>query len=117
PGLRVTVPGDNIYHAYYKYYVFVRPEKLGTGWDRDRIISEVTSRGVPCMSGICPEIYLEQAFEAYGAWSMEHGEEGRLPVARELGKTSLMFLVHPTLTDAEIAKTCQMMSEVMYEAV
>ena len=117
PGLRVTVPGDNIYHAYYKYYVFVRPEELGTGWDRDRIISEVTSRGIPCMSGICPEIYLEQAFKAHGAWSMEHGEEGRLPVARELGKTSLMFVVHPTLTDAEIAKTCQMMSEVMSAAV
>ncbi len=161
PGLRVTVPGDDIYHAYYKYYVFVRPEELETGWDRDRIMSEVTSRGVPCMSGICPEIYREKAFGRHGAWGTGRREEGtegrrdlsdfseqreearkqrgrrrglsersewtngvirglskgeRLPVARELGETSLMFLVHPTLTDAEIKKTCQVVDEVMQEA-
>jgi dTDP-4-amino-4,6-dideoxygalactose transaminase len=32
--------------------------------------------------------------------------------AKQLDETSLMFLVHPTLTQAEIAKTAQVMKEV-----
>ncbi|MFP4049334.1 MAG: hypothetical protein ACLFT8_05245 [Desulfovermiculus sp.] len=37
-------------------------------------------------------------------------------MARELGETSLMFLVHPTLRGEEIEKTCAVVAEVMYEA-
>jgi len=36
---RMTRPPKKIGHAYYKYYVFVRPEKLKAGWDRDRIMN------------------------------------------------------------------------------
>jgi dTDP-4-amino-4,6-dideoxygalactose transaminase len=39
-----------------------------------------------------------------------------LPVARDLGETSLMFLVHPTLTDAEVEKTCAVAAEVFSAA-
>ncbi|MGO1693855.1 MAG: aminotransferase, partial [Marinobacter sp.] len=39
-----------------------------------------------------------------------------LPVAKELGETSLMFLVHPTLSEAEIEKTCFVLQQVMTEA-
>ena len=42
--------------------------------------------------------------------------EKRLPVAKELGETSLMFLVHPTLTQDEIDLTCKVLSDVMHEA-
>jgi dTDP-4-amino-4,6-dideoxygalactose transaminase len=34
-------------------------------------------------------------------------------VARELGETSIMFLVHPTLTDEEMDKTCRAIGEVL----
>lgn len=112
PGLRVpTVPAD-IQHAAYKCYVFVRPEKLSEGWSRDRIINEIVGRGVPCYSGSCSEVYLEKAFDDTG-WRPEHP----LQVARDLGETSLMFLVHPTLTSAEIEKTCSVLREVMGMAV
>ena len=37
-------------------------------------------------------------------------------MARQLGETSLMFLVHPTLTDAEIDKTCDTVSDVLARA-
>ena len=37
----------------------------------------------------------------------------RLPNAKELGETSLMFLVHPTLTEDEIKLTCDVLKEVM----
>jgi dTDP-4-amino-4,6-dideoxygalactose transaminase len=98
-------------HAYYRLYAFVRPERLAAGWSRDRIIDEIVQRGVPCMHGSQSEVYLEGAFENTG-WRPEH----RLPNARELGETGLAFLVHPTLTDAEVGRTCEVIDQVLSEA-
>jgi dTDP-4-amino-4,6-dideoxygalactose transaminase len=98
-------------HAHYKHYVFVRPEHLRAGWSRDRIIDAINSAGVPCYQGSCSEVYLEKAFDG-----TEWRPKERLPVAKELGETSLMFLVHPTLTGSEIDKTCQVIFQVMSEA-
>jgi len=103
----VEVPADHE-HACYKHYLFVRPEKLAAGWSRDRIVDEINSRGVPCFQGSCSEVYLEKAFDDTG-WR----PEPRLPNAKELGETSLMFLVHPTLADNEMAKACVVINEVL----
>lgn len=111
PGLRVPQVPGNIRHAAYKAYVFVEPQLLREGWSRDRILEEVTRMGVPCFSGSCSEVYLEKAFDGT-AWR----PEPRFAVARALGETSLMFLVHPTLTSAEISLTCQVLSAVMEQA-
>jgi dTDP-4-amino-4,6-dideoxygalactose transaminase len=110
PALRVTEPPSEIEHSYYKYYAFVRPERLRSGWDRDRIIAEIAASGVPCFSGSCSEIYLEKAFPP------EMRPKGPLLVAHELGKTSLMFLVHPTLAKKHIDFTCQTVERVMRSA-
>jgi dTDP-4-amino-4,6-dideoxygalactose transaminase len=93
PAVRVTLPPSDIRHAYYKYYVFVEPDRLLPNWSRDRLIGELNTLGVPCFSGSCSEIYLEKAFDILPTKPVK-----RLPVAKELGETSLMFLVHPTLT-------------------
>jgi dTDP-4-amino-4,6-dideoxygalactose transaminase len=98
-------------HAHYKFYVFVRPEKLRREWSRDRIIEAINFDGVPCYQGSCSEVYLERAFDGTG-WRPKE----RLPVAKELGETALMFLVHPTLTDAEIETTCTVIRQVMSQA-
>jgi dTDP-4-amino-4,6-dideoxygalactose transaminase len=90
--VRITTPPPHIGHAYYKYYVFVQPHMLAPGWSRDRIVAELTARGVPCFVGSCSEIYREKAFE-----SVPSRPQARLPVAQQLGETSLMFMVHPTL--------------------
>lgn len=111
-GLCVPELPQGITHAGYKCYVFVEPADLAAGWSRDRILGEISARGVPCFSGSCSEVYLEKAFDGTGWRPAE-----RLPVARELGETSLMFLVHPTLTVAEIEKTCAVLAEVMTAAV
>lgn len=87
-------------HAYYKLYVYVQPDNLPEGWSRDRIIEEINKLGVPCFSGSASEVYLEKAFDNTGL-----RPESRLPVAKQLGETSLMFLVHPTLTADEIKQT------------
>ncbi|WP_135229235.1 DegT/DnrJ/EryC1/StrS family aminotransferase [Deinococcus fonticola] len=108
---RLTLPPSEIDHAYYKYYVFVKPEQLREGWNRDRIMNEITSRGVPCFSGSCSEIYLEKAFTDAG-----YGPQERLPVAQELGETSLMFLVHPTLTPEDVGRMADIVEDVMRQA-
>ncbi|MGJ8557407.1 MAG: DegT/DnrJ/EryC1/StrS family aminotransferase [Sulfitobacter geojensis] len=98
-------------HAQYKFYAYVCPDNLASGWTRDRIVNEIVSRGVPCFQGSCSEVYLERAFDGTGWRPAE-----RLPVAKDLGETSLMFLVHPTLTQVEITKTAEVISEVLGQA-
>lgn len=111
PGLRVPAIPEDCLHAAYKCYVFVEPEALKADWTRDRILNEIVARGVPCFSGSCSEVYLEKAFD-----NTQWRPKERLPVAMQLGETSLMFMVHPTLTTAEIDKTCQVLRDVMQEA-
>lgn len=98
-------------HGYYKFYAFVRQENLCGNWSRDHIVDEISAHGVPCYTGSCSEVYLEAAFDNTGFRPKE-----RLPTARELGETSLMFLVHPSLKDEEIQRTCQVIDHVLREA-
>jgi dTDP-4-amino-4,6-dideoxygalactose transaminase len=112
PGLRAPLVPSWADHAAYKAYVFIEANALKANWSRDRIMAEINGLGVPCYSGSCSEIYLEKAFDATG-WR----PADRLPIARELGETSLMFLVHPTLTNSNIERTCEALSSVMGNAV
>jgi dTDP-4-amino-4,6-dideoxygalactose transaminase len=98
-------------HAHYKCYVYVKPEQLKQGWTRDRIIDEINALGVPCYQGSCSEAYLEKAFDGTG-WRPAQ----RMAVAKQLGETSLMFLVHPTLSEAEIAETSDAIRQVVSQA-
>ena len=88
--------GDSV-HAYYKYYVYVRPENLSENINRDSILNALNEKKIPCFSGSCSEIYLEKAFDNHPS-----RPNARLTVAKELGETSLMFLIHPTLTTNEM---------------
>ena len=106
----VNVP-NYIDHAEYKHYLFVRPEYLANGWTRDRIVEEIIERGVPAFQGSCSEVYLEKAFDNT-PWRPKQ----RLKNAVELGETSLMFLVHPTLTQDEVFKTCEVIYSVLVDA-
>jgi len=84
-------------HAWYKYNLFVRPENLPEGWTRDKIMQTLNDQGLPCLQGSCSEIYLEKAFD-----NSEFRPKERLPVAKALGETSIMFMVHPGVTPIEI---------------
>ena len=105
--LRIPHPPPHIGHSYYKYYVFVRPDKLREGWTRDKIVSAIVAEGIPCFTGSCSEIYLEKAFTS------DLRPTQRLTVVRELGETSLMFLVHPTLSEIEMHDTCRAVRKVL----
>ena len=112
PMLRVPAPGPDTKHAHYRLYAYVIPEMLAPGWTRDRIMVECTERGAPCMSGSCSEIYREKAFVNAGLQPAE-----RPPVARELGETSLAFLVHPTLTEEHMLSVAQVVEDVMHRSL
>ena len=99
--LRVPELPEHIVHGAYKAYVFVRPEMLPQHWTRDDVVNALNEQGVPVFSGSCSEVYLEKAFEGTGLRPVN-----RLPVAKELGEVSLMFLVHPTLEKEHLDKTC-----------
>jgi len=103
--------GAGSVHAHYKCYVYVQPERLAPGWTRDRIVEAVQAAGVPCYQGSCSEVYLERAFDGT-SWRPAEP----LPIARALGETSLMFLVHPTLTQAEVDRSGEVIAQVLAQA-
>ena len=111
PAVRVPLPPEGITHAWYKFYAFVKPEALAEGWSRDRILSEIAALGYPALSGSCSEIYLEKCFQDAGLAPSE-----RLPVARVLAETSLMFLVHPTITSEQMAAYADAVRSVVKKA-
>ncbi|MDR9392570.1 MAG: DegT/DnrJ/EryC1/StrS aminotransferase family protein, partial [Trueperaceae bacterium] len=104
---RVPVVPEAMRHAYYRAYVYVRPEALRDGWSRDRILAEVREAGVPIFTGSASELYLEKAFR-----DAHLGPPEALPVAKELGETSLALLCHPTLEDADVERTVEVLRDV-----
>lgn len=108
--VRTTLPSSIYRHSYYKYYVFVQPQRLASGWSRDRIMAEISARGVPCFAGSCSEIDRERAFVGAGLQCLKH------PTAQELGENSLMFLVHPTLSEDSISFAAETIRIVLIQA-
>lgn len=102
---------NNCRHAAYKCYLFIEPKYIKKNWSRDRIIKEINRFGVPCTSGTCSEVYLEKAFR-----DLNMQPKTRLPNAKLLGETALMFLIHPTLTKKDIDLTCKVLKDVFSQA-
>ena len=100
--IRVPSIPSHINHAFYKCYVFIKPSLLASPWNRDDIIKAITKQNVPCFSGSCSEVYLERAFD-----NTPYKPASAMTNAKQLGETSLMFLIHPSLTPDEIKQTCQ----------
>jgi dTDP-4-amino-4,6-dideoxygalactose transaminase len=109
--IRVPMPGEKLVHAYYRLYAYVRPDGLRPNWTRDRVVSELAAQGVQIMHGTCSEVYLERAFGQTGFAPKE-----RLPLARELGETSIALLTHPTMQSDEVQRTCHAISAVFSKA-
>ena len=97
---------DYIVHAYYKCYVFVDIDRLPDNVSRNDIIDTINKLNVPCYSGSCSEVYKEKAFEKNNLRPQK-----ALKNAKVLGDTSLMFLVHPTLTSTEMNTICRTLKQ------
>jgi dTDP-4-amino-4,6-dideoxygalactose transaminase len=106
--LRTPHPPVGTRHAYYRFYSFVRADKLESGFDRDKVVAEINAAGIPCFSGSCSEIYLEKAFT-----DNRYGPDRRLPVARELGETSVAFLVDPSIDTTSMKETGRIVRQIV----
>jgi dTDP-4-amino-4,6-dideoxygalactose transaminase len=111
PALRVPEVPSHLRHAYYRAYAYVRPEALRPSWDRQRVVDEVASAGVPIFVGSASELYLERAFRDAGL-----GPAARFPVARDLGETAFALLCHPNLSDAAVERTIAVVEAVVRRA-
>ncbi|KZZ20786.1 aminotransferase, partial [Oleiphilus sp. HI0078] len=109
--IRIPDVPDYIEHANYKFYVFVEPQNLAEGWTRDKIIDALNEQGVPAMQGSCSEVYLEKAFEG-----RSFKPKASLPVAKEIGGTSIMFLVHPTISGEQMDAVSDCLRSVLSKA-
>ena len=109
--VRCPDPEDKYKHAYYRQYGYIISKGLKPGWSRDRIIEDIAAQGYPAFQGSCSEVYLEKAFDGTG-WRPDE----RLPVARDLGDTSIMFLTHPTITEVQIRGYCNAVRKVLEKA-
>ncbi|MCP2243606.1 DegT/DnrJ/EryC1/StrS family aminotransferase [Lentzea aerocolonigenes] len=107
PAVDISLPPARVEHAYYKFVLHLRPERLIPGWTRDLVVDAVRAEGVPCLHGGCSEIYRERAFAAVP------GTPEQLPVAARLGRTSMMLLVHPTLSKADMEDTAAALTKVL----
>ncbi|MAY42205.1 MULTISPECIES: DegT/DnrJ/EryC1/StrS aminotransferase family protein [unclassified Neptuniibacter] len=105
--IRVPEVPSTILHAAYKCYFFVDVPINEAEKVRDHFMAEINAKGVPCFSGTCSEVYLEKAFDGTGI-----RPKNALAFAQELGKSSLMCMCHPTLTQEEIDKTCEVLRDV-----
>ena len=110
PGLRVTRRHKKLGMLTTSITPLFARERLRAGWNRDRVMAAIKAEGIPCFSGICSEIYLEKAFPE------EWQPPRRLQVAKELGETSLMFVVHPTLSEQDMLDMCCAAERIMYAA-
>jgi len=109
--LRLPLPPSDVQHAYYKFYAFLRPEKLKPHWDRQRILQALNVQGIPCFTGSCSEIYLEKAFIDQ---NLQPAQD--LAITKKLGETSLMFLIHPTLTEKDLYPIASLTKMILEEA-
>lgn len=102
------VPSDCV-HANYKFYFFLDFSKLKEGTTVLDVIDAINAEGVPAMSGTCWNVSNENCFKKAGLSK----DETQLPNAAVLRDTGVMTLIHPTLTEADMAKAAEIIRAVV----
>ena len=110
--ISIPIPSKKYKHAWYKFYCYIEKDAFKEGWSRDRIIQEIRGNDYPAFSGGCSEIYLEKCFQNSGIFPKE-----RLKVARNLGESSLMFLVHPTINESQMYTYAEVVKEIIKQSL
>jgi dTDP-4-amino-4,6-dideoxygalactose transaminase len=98
-------------HAWYRCCVSINKCFLKKNWTRDKIIDELSIRGIGVNIGSCPEIYLEKAFK-----NKPYKPKRRLVNAKVLGETNIAFLVHPTISSGELLNIKKSINQVFQRA-
>ena len=109
PLINFYAPPLHITHAWYKLYGYLNPDHLSATSSRDNIITSLRELGYPCFSGSGSELYNEPCLTNYSKASY-------CPTSEALGKSSLMFLVHPTITKSQLHQYAIAISSVLKKA-
>jgi len=108
---RAVRPSEFDENAWYRIYIYIRPEGLKDGWSRKMIIENLKIQGLDIDTGVCPEIYLEQSFI-----ESDFSIDKRLPVAKELGETSLAIAINSNIPVEKINEFASMIVKIAKEA-
>ena len=108
---RAVRPNEFDKNAWYRIYVYIRPEGLKDGWSRRTIIENLRTKGLNVYTGVCPEIYLEKSFV-----NSDYSMDKRLPVAKDLGETSLAIAINSNIPVEKIKEFASIIIRVANEA-
>jgi len=108
-GLRLPQPAANLRHGFYKLYFYLSESGPKVAQARNHIVGTAQEQGLRVFSGSCSEIYCEGAFEG-----MPHAP---CPIAHELGETSLMVEVHPTLEPDLLKQRAEQLARIIGETL
>ena len=111
PILRIPMPNENLKHAWYKFYAYLNTKAISSKWNRNLILEEINKKGYQALTGSCSEIYLEKCFKDEPFLPLK-----RLPIAKELGETSIMFQIHPSINSNEMEDYCNTIDSIFKKA-
>ncbi|HET7816882.1 MAG TPA: DegT/DnrJ/EryC1/StrS aminotransferase family protein [Sphingomicrobium sp.] len=107
--IRIPFPGPELRHAYYKFYFQLALPGDEAAGARSRLLRRAAEEGLRLFSGSCSEIYREAAFDGLPTPDC--------PVARLLGKISLMVEVHPTLDPDRLRQRAKRLANIAREVL
>lgn len=79
---------DYIEHAYYKYYYYLRLERMEEIFSLSDVVAALNSLGMKCGTGSCPDMSAEHAFDQAAP-----RRDSDLPNAKAVGACSIMVPV------------------------
>lgn len=91
--LNCYIPSPHIKSAWYRFYFFLKLNKVINQKIRFLIIKNLKKEGIKCFTGACPEIYMEKSFK-----KLKNFKINRLKNCIALGKSSLALDVNHTLS-------------------
>ena len=80
-------------HAFYRLNLFVNKNRI----NQKKLIEKLNKNKINCGVGSCPEIYREKIFKKF-----KFNPKKRLPNAKLLGETSIMFPINPYRSASKI---------------
>ncbi len=110
--IRIPLPEKKFRHGWYKFYCYLDFESIKESWSRQKIINEINKLGYPAFSGGCSEIYLENCF-----LNANLSPNKRLKNAKLMGETSLMFVVHNTISIPKMKEYAEVIRKILIQAM
>ena len=106
PLLMVPEVPAEITHAWYKFYLLLRPDMADPEAQRAQMIAQLMAKGIPCGTGSCPDMSLELGLDG-----LDLRRDGSLANAHALGRHTLMLLVDHTLDQDDMARIAEALWE------